>query len=61
MHGTTNIKLEFTFPASLLLDSTYIFMGLTMTSVSKAIPVGAWTGPEGSRSLTPPDFKKIGT
>jgi hypothetical protein len=27
----------------------------------KAIPVQAWTGPEGSRGLKPPHFKKIGT
>jgi len=27
----------------------------------KAIPLQAWTGPEGFRSLRLPDFKKIGT
>jgi hypothetical protein len=27
----------------------------------KAIPVHAWTDPEGSGSLSPPDFKTIGT
>jgi hypothetical protein len=27
----------------------------------KAIPLQAWTGPEGSRSLRFPDFKTIGT
>jgi len=27
----------------------------------KAIPLLAWTGPEGSRRLRPPDFKTIGT
>jgi len=27
----------------------------------KAIPVQAWTGPEGSRRLRLPDFKIIGT
>jgi len=26
----------------------------------KAIPLQAWTGPEGSRKLKFPDFKKIG-
>jgi len=26
-----------------------------------AIPLQAWTGPEGSRSLRLPDFKTIGT
>ena len=28
---------------------------------SKAIPLQAWTGPEGSRRLRFPDFKKIET
>jgi len=27
----------------------------------KAIPLQAWTGPEGSRRLRFPDFKTIGT
>jgi len=27
----------------------------------KAIPLQAWTGPEGSRRLKLPDFKNIGT
>jgi hypothetical protein len=27
----------------------------------KAIPLQAWTGPEGSRRLRLPDFKPIGT
>jgi hypothetical protein len=27
----------------------------------KAIPLQAWTGPEGSRSLKLPDFQTIGT
>jgi hypothetical protein len=27
----------------------------------KAIPLQVWTGPEGSRRLRLPDFKKIGT
>jgi hypothetical protein len=29
------------------------------TGKGKAIPVQAWTGPEGSRSLRLPDIKKI--
>jgi len=29
--------------------------------ILKAIPLQAWTGPEGSRSLRLPDFKTIGT
>jgi len=31
------------------------------TSKGKAIPLQAWTGPEGSRSLRLPNFKTIGT
>jgi hypothetical protein len=30
-------------------------------SEGKAIPLQAWTGPEGSRRLRLPDFKAIGT
>jgi len=30
-------------------------------AINKAIPLQAWTGPEGSRSLRPPDFKTIST
>jgi len=30
------------------------------TYKSKAIPLHAWAGPEGSRSLRLPDFKTIG-
>jgi len=39
-------------------------MGLTLPFShikSKAIPVQAWTDPEGSRRLIPPDFKTVGT
>jgi len=40
--------------------------GLMVTSLMctvkcKAIPVQAWTGPEGSRRMRLPDFKAIGT
>jgi len=31
------------------------------TGKGKAIPLQAWTGPEGSRRLRLPDFKTIGT
>jgi len=29
--------------------------------VKKAIPLQAWTGPEGSRKLRLPDFKTVGS
>jgi len=31
-----------------------------ITKKSKAIPLQAWTGPEGSRRLRLPDYKTIG-
>jgi len=33
----------------------------TSKGKGKAIPLQAWTGPEGSRRLRIPDFKTIGT
>jgi hypothetical protein len=33
----------------------------TKVKKGKAIPLQAWTGPEGSRWLRPPDFKINGT
>ena len=33
----------------------------TIKGKGKAIPLQAWTGPEGSRRLRRPDFKTIGT
>jgi hypothetical protein len=39
-----------------------IASSLFCTAVSiKAIPLQAWTGPEGSRRLRLPEFKTIGT
>ena len=36
-------------------------MSVTMVIKGKAIPLQAWTGPEGFRRLRLPDFKTIGT
>jgi len=36
-------------------------IGLKIKGKGKAIPLQAWTGPEGSRRLRLPDFKTIGT
>jgi len=36
-------------------------VGIISGVKGKAIPLQAWTGPEGSRSLRSPDFKTIGT
>jgi hypothetical protein len=38
----------------------YILINFTKGK-GKAIPLQAWTGPEGSRKLRFPDFKTIGT
>jgi len=38
-------------------NNLYVIIGYT----GKAIPLQAWTGPEGSRRLRLPDFKTIGT
>ena len=40
---------------------TVTFTALTYYSKGKAIPLQAWTGPEGSKMLRFPDFKTIGT
>jgi len=41
--------------------SEYICNLCTCTVKGKPIPLQAWTGPEGSRSLRLPDFKTVGT
>ena len=41
--------------------SSFNFIVSTDTSKGKAIPLQAWTGPEGSRRLRLPDFKTIST
>jgi hypothetical protein len=52
--NTTNVfKVEMEKPHTHPYDSIATVKG-------KAIPLQAWTGPEGSRGLRPPDFKTIG-
>ena len=41
---------------ALMSERTYVCL-----QQGKAIPLQAWTGPEGSRRLRLPDFKTIGT
>jgi hypothetical protein len=41
--------------------STKLLNRLQCAGKGKAIPLKAWTGPEGSRRLRLPDFKTIGT
>jgi len=38
-----------------------VFSSYMSLKKGKTIPLEAWTGPEGSRSLRLPDFKTIGT
>ena len=40
---------------------TFIACWSPLQDKGKTIPLQAWTGPEGSRRLTIPDFKTIGT
>jgi hypothetical protein len=39
----------------------YLTQGGKKVNNGKAIPLHFWTGPKGSRSLRPPDFKTIET
>jgi len=51
----TNVVLE---PITFVLSYPTV---LTITDKGKAIPLQAWTDPEGSRRLRLPDLKTIGT
>jgi hypothetical protein len=42
------------------VDENYAVLGYFATLKVKAIPLQAWTGPEGFRRLRLPDFKTIG-
>jgi hypothetical protein len=50
-----------------IIISQFKWNGTTLLSIipqggeGKAFPLQTWTGPEGSRRLTLPDFKTIGT
>ena len=52
--GCSKVNLTFTFTIS-----SYIGKGKGKGK-GKALPLQAWTGPEGSRKLRLPDFKTIG-
>jgi hypothetical protein len=54
--GLTN-KPTFTFIESLSIVHTFTYV----YKLVKAIPLQAWTGPEGSRRLRLPDFTTDGT
>jgi hypothetical protein len=47
---------------TILYHAAYVrLIGYDRQSKGKTIPLQAWTGPEGSRSLRFPDIKTIGT
>jgi hypothetical protein len=45
----------------LQLDAQNSYLFTYNKGKGKAVPLQAWTGPEGSRKLRLPDFKTIGT
>jgi len=49
------------FKGLILKCNDFRDMSVSLVCKGKAIPVQAWTLPEGSRSLRLPDFKTIGT
>jgi len=55
-----NARFLMTTP-SVFSSSLPIKPFMANTVKGKAVPLQAWTGPEGSRRLRPPDFKTIGT
>ena len=55
MFHSTNAPYSFTH------SFIHSFIHLKCYTVSKAIPLQAWTGPQGTRRLRLPDFKTIGT
>jgi hypothetical protein len=57
MHGPINVKSS-NNTSKLQIEFNSAFKGLIK---AKAVPLQAWTGPEGSRSLRLPDFKTIDT
>jgi hypothetical protein len=57
------LVLPFCTEANYILFVFYVFFVTSSKTwqKGKAIPLQAWTGPEGSRRLKLPDFKTIGT
>jgi hypothetical protein len=45
----------------LFIKSNIYTSSIYNSKKAKAIPLQAWTGPEGSRRLRLPDFKTLGT
>ena len=49
------------FAAATAAVVVVVVVAVVVVVEGKAIPLQAWTGPQGSRSLSHPDFKTIGT
>ena len=60
VHLTDRLCIDITMEASHLEANEKNLIDLSGVK-GKAIPLQAWTGPEGSRRLRLPDFKTIGT
>jgi len=58
------VKIQGDFNSCEISEYEHEKFALSSTSVKgkgKAIPLQAWTGPEGSRNLRLPDFKTVGS
>jgi len=55
------LHVDFKCEAFLHQSIETLFSKMTNKCKGKAIPILAWTGPEGSRRLSFPDFKTVGT
>jgi hypothetical protein len=44
-----------------MISAPITYLNKYVNGKGKAIPLQAWTGPEGSRRVRLPDFKTIGT
>jgi len=54
-------KMNFIVYYAIYSPNSHNHVPLKGDGKSKAVPLQAWTGPEGSRRLRLPDFKTVGT
>ena len=59
--GTGRLYPQEIAAAVVVLVVVVVAAVLAVVVKGKAIPLQAWTGPEGSRSLRLPEFKTVGT
>ena len=55
-HVVCSILIKKPFKKSTATDSLYITFLISVTGKGKAVPLQAWSGPEGSRKLRFPDY-----